>query len=132
MRDETAGKVKRKDMPVFNSMISPVQLAISVAPQERERLFEGSSPVAREHFERDMARLKDSLAPARIEPKFAIASPDMIRQMPMSVDLRTGHIDARMLLPKNVRMTAPPAMPIGSADPEKTLSAAMKKVGHRK
>jgi len=131
MEEAKAGRRKRMEAPAFSGMISPVQLAIGIEPRAEKRLFEGSSPVAREHYEKDMLRLRESLAPARIEPKFAIASPDITRQMPMSVDLRTGHIDARPLLPENVRMPVLSA-PAGVADPEKTLSAAMKKIGHRR
>jgi hypothetical protein len=131
MRDEKRSRAKRREMPVSGNMITPPQLAMRVAPETERRLFEGSSPIAREHFERDMARLRESLAPARLEPKLSISAADNIRQLPATVDMRTGHIDARLLLPKGVQMPAL-GIPEGVADPEKTLAAAIKKAGHKK
>ena len=97
---------KREDIPVLSSAIDPEQLSLNFDPVPR-LLFEGGSATAKEYYEKDMLRLKESLKVGRIEPKFAMVSSDLHGQLKNRIDLRTGNADIAVLLPKNVRIPSP-------------------------
>jgi hypothetical protein len=129
---------KKPSMPAFTSAINPGQLSIQMEPApgqaQAARIFETRSSVVKEHFNHDMERLRQSLAPGRLEAKPAMAHSgtpaDLHLAMRQSIDPRTGHVDSMKILP-----VAPSASLQLNANhpmhPENQLAAAMKKLGHR-
>jgi hypothetical protein len=97
---------KNKDIPVLASTMDAPLLTLGFEPVPR-LLFEGRSATVKEFFEKDMLRLKESLKPGRIEPKFAMVNPNLHQQLEGTLDPRTGNADIAVLLPKNVRIPAP-------------------------
>jgi len=94
------------------------------------RIFEGASPMVKTYFEKDVERLRSTLAPGRLEPKIEIAErtgTELTRQMPASADLRTGNVAIANLMPYHAQMSVTDNRI--SDYPEKTLAAAMKKLG---
>jgi len=97
---------KNKDIPVLASTMDAPLLTLGFEPAPR-LLFEGRSATVKEFFEKDMLRLRESLKPGRIEPKFAMVNPSLHQQLEGRLDPRTGNADIAVLLPKNVRIPAP-------------------------
>ncbi len=122
--------------PFFTSAINPTQLAINIepAPGQEARIFEARSSAVKEHFDHDIERLRQSLAPGRLEAKPAMAHSntpaDLHLAMRQNIDPRTGNVDGTKMLP-----AGPVASLLPNANhpmhPENQLTAAMKKLGHR-
>ena len=106
MVDRRSRKDEKKDIPVLNSALDPQHLAFNMEPAPR-LLFDGRSVAAKEFFEKDMLRLKESLKPGHVEPKFAMVGPNLHEQLKGKLDPRTGNADIAVLLPKNIRIPAP-------------------------
>lgn len=134
---------KRKlDVHLLKTELNPELLAkVEINPEAKSRLFEGRSPIAREYYERDVARIRESFRIDKAEPKFQMKHDMMIK----GIDLRTGKADVSQLLPGHVQIKDPriPDHPMNSVhdlpmrvnphqDPEKTLSAAMKRLNEKK
>ncbi len=139
MEKKTARKPK---LPVFAATITPDQLSLGIVPEaaqagrHQHRILDGRSGIVKEHFEADMQRLRQGLAPGRIEPKVALAQPavspsEMHLRMRESIDPRSGHVVTAKAAPE--RAAAPMAMIDASHPfhPDNQLAAAMKKLGHR-
>jgi len=132
MEAEKPRKEPKGGPPVLQSAIRPLQPAIGPGPEPALalRAFEGRSVAAKEFFERDVSRLRESLAPARLEPKILLCSPDMRVQIRQDIDLRSGQVASAKMLPDCARLPAN----IGAdhpLHPENQLSSAMKKLGHK-
>ncbi len=122
--------------PFFTSALNPNQLATGLEPAQvhTARIFETRSSVVKEHFDNDMERLRQSLAPGRLEAKPAMAdsvvAPDLHLRMKQNIDPRSGHVMTTKLVPN----AAAPKAQIDAnhpMHPENQLTAAMKKLGHR-
>ena len=133
-RQKEISALTRKSMisPTLASPIRTGELGIGKKEDARKtdlRIFEGTSPMVKTYFEKDVDRLRSTLAPGRLEPKIEIAErlgTELTRQMPTSADLRTGNVAIANLMPKHAQMSV---IDNRISDyPEKTLSAAMKKL----
>jgi hypothetical protein len=91
------------------------------------RIFEGASPMVKTYFEKDVERLRTTLAPGRLEPKIGFAAPaDTARNMAANADLRTGNVSVANLMPTHMQANM---MDSRIPDhPEKTLAEAMAKM----
>jgi hypothetical protein len=129
---------KHKDgsTPFFTSVINPSQLATSMEPAQMHaaRIFETKSSVVKEHFDNDMERLRQSLAPGRLEGKPIMAKSvtpaELHLGMKRNIDPRSGHVITANVVPNGVM----PKVQIDAnhpMHPENQLTAAMKKLGHR-
>ena len=153
-RERGMGQNGPKEPKALGKPVGKLALATSFRPEDLKeakepvilRLFEGQSVVAKEHFERDISRLRETLAPGmqpasargqspvlthplcfhatgRIEPKLELSS-DPGRQMAVSVP---NLLQLSPLVPESVVRNRP-----NPIEPEKTLNAAMKKAGHKR
>ncbi len=94
------------------------------------RIFEGASPMVKTYFEKDIDRLRSSLAPGKIEPKIGFAAPaETARNMAANADLRTGNVSVANLMPAHMQGSMIDSRI--SDYPEKTLAAAMQKLNAR-
>lgn len=122
---------KPVSIPAFQSAIAPDQLAIGIEPKAAQCLFEGRSPIAREYYERDVARIRESTQIRKIEPRFHMADPDQMRTAAKNIDLRKGEADFKGMLPKAAKKDLERTMH-PHHDPEKALNAAMEKLNGKK
>lgn len=98
--------VKEKEFPVLGSEINPEYTMLTMEPAPY-MLFKGRSATAKEFFEKDVLRLKESLKPGRVEPNFAMVPKGPHEKLRANVDLRTGMADIAVLLPEKVKIPAP-------------------------
>ena len=129
----------RPKVPAFSTAIHPGSIVLNAVPAPTsgmppERILESRSSAAKEHFDKDMQRLRQTLAPGRIEPKVSLHSPataaDLHLQMRQNIDPRSGHVITAKVMPKG----APAPMMLDAShpmNPENQLAIAMRKLNHR-
>jgi hypothetical protein len=122
---------KKKPAPnVLNTALNPQLMSrLELSFDAKSALFEARSPIAKEFYEHDVARIKESMHIGRIEPKSNLADPDQMRAKVKNIDLRAGEADFKDMLPIAARRDLERTM--HPLHPEKTLSAAMKRLNKK-